>query len=103
MSELSITKKRENEKLTLFAEGRVDTSTSDLLATEAKADLDDITDLEINVENLKYISSSGLRVLMSLNKIMTGKGGKLTVVKPTKMVAEVFDVTGFSNVLNIVK
>ena len=40
---------------------------------------------------------------MSLNKIMTGKGGKLTVVKPTKMVAEVFDVTGFSNVLNIVK
>ena len=101
MSELIITKKQENEKLTVFAEGRIDTATSPNLDTEVKASLEGIKHLVLNLEKTSYISSSGLRVLLSLHKTMDAKGGDFIVSKPTEMVLEVFDVTGFADMLNI--
>lgn len=101
MSELTISKKQENDILTVIPEGRIDTVTSPQLDTEVKASLEGITKLVLDFEKVNYISSSGLRVLLSLHKTMTAKNGKLIVSKPTEMVLEVFDVTGFADMLNI--
>lgn len=101
MSELTIGKNQANETLTVSVEGRVDTATSPQLDTEVKASLEGVTELILDFAKVSYISSSGLRVLLNLHKTMAGRGGKLIIRKPTEMVLEVFDVTGFADVLNI--
>ena len=103
MSELKITKKAEGEKITFFIEGRVDTSTSVQLDNEVKPALDGVKKLVMAFENVSYISSSGLRVLLNLHKTMSARGGQLIISKPTEMVIEVFEVTGFIDILNIEK
>ena len=101
MSELTITQKRENEKLTIFADGRADSSTAVKFDAEVRKDLEGVTFILMDLEKLSYISSSGLRVLLSLHKIMRGRNGKLIVIHPTKMVMEVFKITGFVDLINI--
>ena len=103
MTKLTMTENRNGDKLTIIAEGRIDTSNATDFENGIKASIDNVTDLVINMENVNYISSSGLRALLSFHKILTGKGGNLTIYKPTDMVMEVFEVTGFSGVLNIVR
>ena len=86
--------------LTLFLEGRLDTATSPELETVLKESLDGVTELIFDFEKLEYISSAGLRVLLSAHKALSEKGGlKLTHVN--EMVKEVFDVTGFTDILDI--
>ena len=101
MSKITITKTKENETLTVSAEGRIDTSTSSEFDNTVRPELEGVTQLILNFEKLRYISSSGLRVRLSLHKAMEAKGGKLTVIKPTKIVSEVFNAAGFFKVLSI--
>ena len=101
MSGLTIEKSRNNDVLTVSPAGRIDTATSPQFETDVKSSLEGIMSLVLDFTKVDYISSSGLRVLLSLHKIMDSKGGKLTVSKPTEMVCEVFEVTGFSDMLNI--
>ena len=103
MSDLTIAKKKENDKLIVTAEGRIDTATSPQLDEEVKSAMADIRELVIDFGKVSYISSSGLRVLLSFHKSMDLKGGKLIIKNPTDMVLEVFEVTGFSDILNIEK
>lgn len=103
MSDLTIAKKKENDMLIVTAEGRIDTATSPQLDEEVKSAMADIRELVIDFGKVSYISSSGLRVLLSFHKSMELKGGKLIIKKPTDMVLEVFEVTGFSDILNIEK
>ncbi|MDO4405180.1 MAG: STAS domain-containing protein [Atopobiaceae bacterium] len=62
-----------------------------------------IMELEINLSELDYISSAGLRVLVSTQKMMTTRGGTMTLVSPNDDVYEVFDMTGLAEVLTIVR
>jgi len=101
MEKLSVVKRQENEKLTVITAGKIDTSNSSDFDAEIKSSLEGIMELVLDFGELKYISSSGLRSLLSLTKIMAAKGGKMTIINPTPMVSEVFRVTGFDNVLNI--
>lgn len=101
MSELVISKNRSGDTLTVIPEGRIDTATSPQLDTAVKNELEGIMHLVIDLEKVSYISSSGLRILLSFHKAMNAKNGELTVEKPTEMVLEVFEVTGFSDMLNI--
>ena len=82
-------------------EGRLDTTTAPQLEAELKASLDGITSLTMDLSALEYISSAGLRVLLSAQKIMN-KQGTMAVTGASETVMEVFDVTGFSDILNIV-
>ena len=59
-------------------------------------------ELTLNLENLEYISSAGLRVLKKLHVLMNKKGGKLELTKVKPMVMEVFEMTGFSGLLRII-
>lgn len=90
-----------NEKnLVVALEGRLDTTTAPQLEEELKTGLEGVTDLVIDLSKLEYVSSAGLRVLLSAFKIMRNKG-KMKVTNANELVKEVFEVTGFSDFLPI--
>ena len=91
---MQINKNQEGTKLTLAPIGRVDTITSPEL--EAAVVLDGIDELVFDLAQVDYISSAGLRVLLSSQKKMAGKSMKIVNAKPA--VKEVFDITGFSDI-----
>lgn len=97
---MTISKQQNGKALTLALEGRLDTMTSPELEKELKASLEGIDSLTLDFSKLEYISSAGLRVLLSAHKAMSGKGG-MTVRNVNEIVREVFDVTGFSDILTI--
>ena len=97
---MKITKKQDGSALVIALEGRLDTTTAPELEAELKTCLDGITDLMLDLTNLDYISSAGLRVLLSAHKTMM-KQGQMKVTNASEIVREVFDVTGFSDILNI--
>lgn len=91
---MQINKHREGNKLTLAPIGRIDTVTA--LELEASIVLDGIEELVFDLAQVDYISSAGLRVLLSAQKKMAGKSMKIANSKPA--VKEIFDVTGFSDI-----
>lgn len=95
---MTIHQTKDGDKLTLALEGRLDTTTAPQL--EAAAELDDVKELIVDLEKLEYISSAGLRVLLAMQKRMN-KQGKMTVCHVNAIVREVFDITGFSDVLQL--
>ena len=97
---MTISKTQENEKLTVTVEGRLDTTTAPQLEAELKKSFDDINELVFDITGLEYISSAGLRVLLTAQKTMNKKG-KMTVKGVNEAVMEIFEVTGFSDILNI--
>ena len=97
---MTITKTRNGNELILALEGRLDTMTAPELEAELGKSLDGIDSLTMDFGKLDYISSAGLRVLLSAHKIMSAKGG-MKVTNVNEIVREVFDVTGFSDILTI--
>ena len=98
---MTITKNQNGTDLELSLEGRLDTMTAPELEAELKNSMDGIESLTLDFSKLDYISSAGLRVILSAHKAMSSKGGmKVTNVK--EVVQEVFDVTGFADILTIV-
>ena len=98
---LNITKSTENNALTIALEGRLDTTTAPELEAELKAALPGVVSLTIDMSKLEYISSAGLRVLLSAQKIMN-KQGEMKITGVNDVIMEIFEVTGFSDILNIV-
>ena len=99
---MTINKLKNGAKLTIAVEGRLDTTTSPALENEIKSRLEGITELVFDFEKLEYISSSGLRVLLAAQKEMN-KCGNMKVIHPNEIVLEIFDVTGFADILDIEK
>ncbi len=97
---LNISKKTEGNALTFVLEGRLDTTTAPSLEGELKSSLDGVENLVMDFTSLQYISSAGLRVLLSAQKIMN-KQGSMVVRNASDDVKEIFDVTGFSDILTI--
>ena len=97
---MNITKQKDGSKLTVSLQGRLDTTTAPDLEKEMKDALTGVTELTIDCANLDYISSAGLRVLLSLHKTMA-KAGSMKLIHVNEMVMEVFEVTGFSDILTI--
>jgi len=97
---LNITKTVNDGQAMVALEGRLDTTTAPSLESELKAILPGITDLVFDFQNLEYISSAGLRILLSAQKTMNRQGNmKLIHVAPA--IGEIFEVTGFSDILTI--
>ena len=97
---LNITKEQNDSTLTVALEGRLDTTTSPDLEKMLKESLDDVTELILDFENLEYISSAGLRVLLSAQKTMT-RQGEMKLIHVREEVKEIFEVTGFLDFLNV--
>lgn len=97
---LDINKTKNGNELVVALCGRLDTTTAPTLESELKSSLDGIESLTFDMNELQYISSAGLRVLLSAQKIMN-KQGKMVVKGASEDVKEIFDVTGFSDILTI--
>ena len=97
---MTITKHTDGDKLTIALEGRLDTSTAPELEAELNASLDGVKQLVLDMEQLLYLSSAGLRVVLAAQKRMN-KQGTMTVVHVADAIMEVFEITGFVDILNI--
>ena len=97
---MTIEKKINGEALTLIVSGRLDTQTAPELENELENILAGLKDLTFDMSNLEYVSSAGLRVILKAQKAMNAQGSmKLTGVNDSIM--EVFDITGFLDILTI--
>lgn len=97
---MEITKKGEAPDLTIAVAGRLDTTTAPELESVTKTSLDGVKSLTFDLTDLEYISSAGLRVLLATQKTMS-KQGKMVVTGVQDPVMDVFEVTGFSSILDI--
>lgn len=97
---MKINKEKENEKLIISLEGRLDTVTAPDLEKVISNETDGIKELVIDMKELEYISSAGLRVLLAVQKKMN-KTGSLKITDVCDTVMEVFEMTGFSDILDI--
>ena len=100
---MTISKIRENDMLTVAVEGRLDAVTSPELEEVLDESLGGVKTLVFDFKDLEYISSAGLRVLISAMQSMTGQGGSLSVINASQEVLNIFDITGLSDILGIVQ
>ena len=97
---LNIEKKANGTELCVSLTGRLDTATAPELEKELKDSLDGVSLLTLDFSGLEYISSAGLRVLLAAQKVMN-RQGEMKVARVNETVMEIFEVTGFSDILTI--
>lgn len=97
---MEIKKQQNGTALMMAVIGRLDTTTAPQLEEAVNASVDGITELVFDFEKVEYISSAGLRVILMTQKIMN-KQGSLKIVHVSDEVMEVFEITGFSDILTI--
>lgn len=97
---MTISKEIDGKTLTIHLAGRLDTTTSPALEAEILASVNDIANLIFDFSELEYISSAGLRVILMAQKTMNDKGS-MTINNVNDEIKEIFEVTGFSNILTI--
>ncbi len=96
---MDISKRKACGQLELTVSGRLDTTTAPQLEAEIKS-IDDVTELIMDFEKLEYISSAGLRVLLAAQKTMN-KQGSMVIKNVCADIMEVFEITGFSDILTV--
>lgn len=97
---MEIIKNADGTSLKLSLDGRLDTMTAPQLESEIKASCDGVTSLVLDFEKLSYVSSAGLRVILGAQKIMN-KQGEMKIINVNQDIMEVFEITGFSDILAI--
>ncbi len=97
---MEIKKTTNGSTLNAAISGRVDTTTAPALEAELKESYDSCNELVLDFANVEYISSAGLRVLLVSQKVMSKKGG-MKVVNVSEDIMEIFEVTGFTDILTI--
>ena len=99
---MTINKALDGNALTISLSGRLDTTTAPELEEELKSSLDGVSSLTFDFKELAYISSAGLRVLLSAQKTMNKHpDGAMKILNSNDEIKEIFEVTGFSDILNI--
>ena len=98
---MTINKTVNETELTVALEGRLDTITAPELEEDLQTSLEGITALTFDLEKLDYISSAGLRVLLATQKKMNACEGTMKVINVNEVIMEIFDVTGFAEILTI--
>lgn len=98
---MTIKRINEGSSLTFAISGRLESLTAPELEKAVKEELDGVTNLVFDLSALDYISSAGLRVLLAAQKIMDKQNGKMKITGANEIVQEVFDITGFSDILTI--
>lgn len=98
---MTINTKNEDNKLVIAVEGRLDTTTAPELEAVVKKSIEGITNLEMDFAGLEYVSSAGLRVILSAQKTMN-KQGEMVISNVSADVKEIFEITGFIDILTLV-
>ena len=97
---MTVNKENNNGTLTVSISGRIDTTTAPALEDEFKSSFDSCSELTLDFSDVDYISSAGLRVLLSAQKTMAKKGS-MKLINVSDEIMEIFEVTGFSDILTI--
>lgn len=97
---MTIEKKLNGTELEMALTGRMDTSTAPQFETELKNNISGVEKLILDFENLEYISSAGLRVILTAQKIMN-KQGEMVIRNVNEVISEVFEITGFIDILTV--
>lgn len=97
---MNIIKNLNGKTLNIALEGRLDTTTAPQLESELKQSVADNTELILDFAKLEYLSSAGLRVLLAAQKVMN-KQGKMVIRNVNDVISEVFEVTGFADILTV--
>ena len=97
---MEIKKVKNGAELNLAVEGRLDTTTAPQLEAELKQNISGVETLVLDFANLEYLSSAGLRVLLAAQKVMN-KQGEMVIRNVNETIAEIFEITGFSDILTI--
>ena len=97
---MTINKIPEGEKLTFAISGRLDTNSSPKLEAELRQSVGGVTELVLDFSGVEYISSAGLRVLLAAQKVMN-RQGSMKLIGVSDEVMEVFEITGFADILTI--
>ena len=97
---MTINKTKNDSTMMISLEGRLDTTTAPELETVVRGEMDGVNALTFDLKNLEYISSAGLRVLLAAQKIMN-KQGEMVITGCSDEIMEIFDITGFSDILTI--
>ena len=97
---MNIKKEQNGTELKISLEGRLDTTTAPELESELKASLEGVSELDFDFESLEYVSSAGLRVLLAAQKTMN-RQGKMVIKNVKPEIMEIFEVTGFVDILTI--
>ena len=98
---LDITKNTEGTTETLSLKGRLSIVTSPRLAAEVESVNGDIKTLKIDLADVDYVSSAGIRIIIIAQKKMTAAGGNLEILNPTAEIVQLCDITGLKDVLTI--
>ena len=98
---MTINKTQNGDKITLALSGRLDTTTAPKLQEALLPEFESANQIELDFSELAYVSSAGLRVLLMGEKAAKAKGGKLTLVGVSAEIMEVFEMTGFADILTI--
>ena len=97
---MNVTTKLEGEKLTVFCEGKLGTTSAPELESAVRTNINGVSELVFDFGKIEYLASAGLRVLMSAAKVMK-KQGSMKIVKVTPAVMDVFTFTGMADMLDI--
>lgn len=98
---MNITTTTNGKELTIALEGRLDTTSAPQLEKELGTALDGVESLIMEFEGLRYLSSAGLRVLLAAQKKMNAQNGSMVIKNVNEMIMEVFEVTGFLDILTV--
>ena len=99
---LNIVKKQEGDVLNVRLEGRLDTNTAPIFQSEVEPLLGGISELALDFEKVDYVSSAGLRVLLTFEQELEEQDKKMVLCHVNDIIRDVFDVTGFLEILTIV-
>ena len=99
---LTIDKKNENGKVIIILNGRMDTNTAPLLQNALIPSFDEAKQIELDFSQLSYISSAGLRTLLTAQKTAESKGASMTLKSVLEEIKDIFKMTGFDDILTII-
>lgn len=97
---MEIKKMKNESELNMVIVGRLDTTTAPQLEAELKQNINGVETLTLDFAKLEYLSSAGLRVLLAAQKVMN-KQGEMIIRNVNETIAEIFEITGFSDILTI--
>ena len=97
---MTINMNKNDKALTVNINGRVDTTTAPQLEQALKAEFDNCNELVLDFAEVEYISSAGLRVLLSAQKVMGKKGG-MKLINVSDVIMDIFDMTGLTDIFDI--
>lgn len=98
---MQVLKEKNGSTLNVRLIGKLDTTTSPLVEAEIAVELEDINELIIDLKEVDYVSSSGLRLFLILQKSMVRQNGTMKLINVTDFIAEILDITGFMEILDV--